>query len=65
MEVTWKDTLKFKSVTVWYRECFVMLMESITVLDGINGNHLIPPAIDVFQPEQQTVTHLMKFLLIR
>lgn len=43
----------------------MMLMESVTVLDGVNGNHLIPPAVDVFQPEQQTMTHLMEVLLVR
>lgn len=43
----------------------MMLMECITVLDGVNRNHLIPPAVNVFQPEQQTVTHLMEVLLIR
>lgn len=42
----------------------MMLMESVTVLDGVNGNNLIPPTVDVFQPEQQTMTHLMKILLI-
>lgn len=52
-------------VIIHYRKCFMMLMECITVLDGVNGNHLIPPAVDVFQPEQQTVTHLMEVLLIR
>lgn len=39
-------------------------MESVTVLDGINRNHLIPPAVDVFQPEQQAVAHLVEILWI-
>lgn len=43
----------------------MMLVESVTVLDGVNGNHLVPPAVDVFQPEQQTVAHLMEVLLVR
>lgn len=43
----------------------MMLMESVTVLDGINGYHLIPPAVDVFQPKQQTMAHLMEVLLMR
>lgn len=42
----------------------MMLMESVTVLDGVNGNHLIPPAIDVFQPEQKAVAHLVEILKI-
>lgn len=42
----------------------MMLMESVAVLDGVNGNHLISPAVDVFQPEQQTMAHLMEVLLI-
>lgn len=41
-----------------------MLMESIAVLDGVNGNHLIPPAVDVFQPEQQAVAHLVEILSV-
>lgn len=48
-----------------YRKCFMMVMESVTVLDGVNGDHLVPPAVDVFQPEQQTMAHLMEILLIR
>lgn len=48
---------------IWsYRECFVMLVEGVAVLDRIDGNHLIPPAVDVLQPEQQTVAHLMEVL---
>lgn len=43
----------------------MMLVESVTVLDGVNGNHLVPPAVDVFQPEQQTVAHLVEVLLVR
>lgn len=43
----------------------MMLVESVAVLDGVDGNHLVPPAIDVFQPEQQTVAHLMEVLLVR
>lgn len=39
-----------------------MLVESVTVLDGVDGNHLIPPAVDVFQPEQQAVAHLVEIL---
>ena len=46
-----------------YRKCFMMLVERVTVLDGVNGDHLIPPAVDVFQPEQQTVTQLVEVLL--
>lgn len=42
-----------------------MLMECIAVLNRVDGNHLIPPAVDVFQPEQQTVTRLVEVLLIR
>lgn len=43
----------------------MMLLESVTVLDGVDGNHLVPPAVDVLQPEQQTVAHLMEVLLTR
>lgn len=39
-----------------------MLVQGVAVLDGINGNHLVPPAVDVLQPEQQTVAHLMEVL---
>lgn len=46
-----------------YRECFMVLMEGVAVLDGVNGNHLIPPAVDVLQPEQQTVAHLVEVLV--
>jgi len=42
-----------------------MLVESVTVLDGVDGNHLVPPAVDVFQPQQQAVTHLVEVLRIR
>lgn len=45
-----------------YRQCFVMLMEGVTVLDRVNRNHLIASAVDVFQPEQQTVAHLVEIL---
>lgn len=41
-----------------------MLMESVAVLDRVNGNHLVAPAVDVFQPEQQTVAHLVEILQI-
>lgn len=53
----------FKGLIWLYRECFMMLMEGVTVLDRIDGNHLIPPAVDVLQPEQQTVAHLMEVLV--
>lgn len=43
----------------------MMLVESVTVLDGVNGNHLIPPAVNVFQPEQQPMAHLVEVLLVR
>lgn len=41
-----------------------MLVESVAVLDRVNGNHLVAPAVDVFQPEQQTVAHLVEILQI-
>lgn len=47
-----------------YRQCFVMLVESVAVLDRVNGNHLVPPAVDVFQPEQQPVAHLVEILQV-
>lgn len=40
-------------------------MESVAVLDGVNRNHLVPPAVDVFQPEQQAVARLVEILSIR
>lgn len=39
-----------------------MLVQGVAVLDWINGNHLVPPAVNVLQPEQQTVAHLMEVL---
>lgn len=39
-----------------------MLVQGVAVLDGVDGNHLVPPAVDVLQPEQQTVAHLMEVL---
>lgn len=46
-----------------YRERLMMFVKSITVLDRINRDDLIPSAIDVFQPEEQTVARLMKVLV--
>lgn len=43
----------------------MVLVESVAVLDGVNRNHLVPPAVDVFQPEQQAVARLVEILLIR
>jgi len=43
----------------------MMLMECVTVLDRVDGNHLVPPAINIFQPKQQAMAHLMKILLYR
>lgn len=43
----------------------MMLVESNGVLDRVDGNHLVPSTVNIFQPEQQTVTHFMKLLLKR
>lgn len=39
-----------------------MFVKGITVLDWVNWDNLIPSAINIFQPEEQTVTHFMKVL---
>lgn len=47
---------------VAYSECPVVLMERVTVGAVVDGDNLVPPAVDVLQPQQQAVAHLMEIL---
>lgn len=62
MKIKIKNSVDLNQNHFFYRECFMMLMKCVAVQDGINGNHLISPPVNVFQPKQQTMAHLMKFL---
>ena len=41
------DHVDNELITIVYRECFVMFLEDITVLGGVNGNNLVSPAVNV------------------
>lgn len=38
------------------------LLQTVGVLVGVDGKRLVPPAVDVLQPQQEAVTHLMEVL---
>lgn len=45
-----------------YRQCFVMSSQCFTIQSGRDGHHLVPPAVNVLQPQQQAVAYLMELL---
>ena len=45
-----------------YREGLVVLGQRLTVLEGVDGDHLVAPAVDVLQPQQEAVAGLVEVL---
>ena len=45
-----------------YREGLVMLGQRLAVLEGVDGDHLVAPAVDVLQPQQEAVARLVEVL---
>lgn len=46
-----------------YRQRFVMSPQSLLVQVRRDGHHLVPPAVDVLQPQQEAVAHLVELLI--